>query len=448
MKRQTLINDNYSDREISDTCYFSNLKEIKDISDCLSSSIENINLLGEIVSIVETNNVSLETYRLYSIASESILNKLGIENTNRLLCFSYESRFLYSDLNTRLSTEAIKDVLKGTMDAIMAMFKKMIDTVNSLWKDYAVATNSLKKRIEKTSKIISQLDKNDVTAQFNDTSLSSSLKRGDELNIDNQLKNTFGAIVSLNKLIDQLSTIYTHIERGIEEDQPTDKVKEIIANQDFKSILGDTNFHVTNKSEKNKNDETIATDSDYALLGNAAFYVYVNTEGASSTIDFGIKKVNVAVSSSELPVLALSQMTNYLSSLEKVISNIDTFKNKNNTLINRLKNLLSVAQKSIDEERRSVKRGNTAEESFYMSIEDDKNNTNKKDDNVDSKIKKEGTLEKKELSNGSINKQYISLIKTYIKLQGNISYMPQKVILDGSYKLMSYIDKSLAFYKK
>ena len=460
MKKMTLFShDDFIDHELEDLFYAPSQKSFTEIAHCISTSLESLFVLDALTKTLSFENMSPMTYKLYCIGVQSHLEKLGLTPVVQL---SIESHAIGLTQSAYLSNEGVKNAIGAALKAIAAMFAKMYETVQGLWKEYSIATNSLKKRIQKMRKLIEKIEMNDVTATFKDGSLASALKNGKTVIIKTQLNNTFSAINGMHKFSGELSKIYEHIERGLEEETPSEQIAEQISSQNFKSLLQNTNFHVSDKVKKDEKPEVITTNSNYILLGNVAMYLYVDTEGKSGDITLSLQKVKSGDIDPDLPVLSLAELTGYLNILEKLANSIDGFKNENSALMNKLKALLTTAQKSFTEEKRSVKMGNTSEESYSFSTEVQAEQPEKKEetpadkpnenpgDKVEKNLENKGTLESKKKNSvtGSVSRQYLTMIRVYIRLQGSVSYMPQKAIIDGSYKLMSYMDKSLAFYKK
>ena len=459
MKKMTLFSqDDFIEDELREVFYSPIQKSFNEEAKCLVASLESLLVLDSLTRALSFEDLSPTTYKLYCIGAESALQKLGLDHVIQL---STESHAIGLSQSAYLSSEGVKDAIGAALKAIVAMFAKMHEIVKGLWKEYTVATSSLKKRIQKTRKLVEKIEMNDVTATFKDGSLASALKNGKDIIINDQLKNTFSSIGGMHKFSGELAKIYEHIERGLEEETPSDQVIAQISSQNFKSLLENTNFHVTDKVKKDEKPEVITTNSAYILLGNVALYIYIDTESKSGDITLSLEKIKSGDIDPDLPVMSLAQITEYLNTLEKLANAIDGFKNENSALMNKLKALLNTAQKAFTEEKRSVRAGNTSGESYSFSMEADAEKPEQKEekpnqnanenpgDKVEKNLENKGALEnKKKNDSSSVSRQYLSIIRVYIRLQGNISYMPQKAIIDGSYKLMSYMDKSLAFYKK
>lgn len=432
MSRPKLINDIiYTD--VMEIFSFPLQSDIKNMSSCLQTTLESMAVLNDIRLITTDVEINPATEKLYHICTQHNLKKLGLEN---IVMLSKESTISISD-NIYLSNEVVKEALENTMKAIMALFTKMTDTVQDLWKQYAVATGALKKRIETTQKIIDKINKDNVDAKFKDSSIASAIKLNNQIIIDQQIVNSEKIVGEIHK---EFADFYS--------------VSEAI-----KSLVDDGGVSTTSLSDVinkngNKNLEMFSSKEPQPLVGNKSIQLTYQEEGDNFKLDFKIVPIKSENLDPEVPVLSLEAMHKYLSSLSKLAGAIDGFKNDSNKTNASLKNLLSAVQKAVTEERNKVKKGKTSSESFSLSLEEEANkeeNNANKEDNKDSKedktIEKKGELAEKETKTSSITHSLLNFTKALIRTHGNLSYMPQKVMIDGCYKVMAYIDKSIAFYK-
>jgi hypothetical protein len=450
MKRLTLIQDTEI-KEIENVFYSPLKNDITSSLSCLVGSLESIDVLNKIVEITSSESISLDTFKLYSLCVNTSLAKLGLDNRLKI---STEDNSIGLSQNVYLSNESISEAIENSMKAISALFIKTTETIEDLWKQYASATSSLKKRIDNTRKTLNKINKNDVTATFKDTSLAKALKKDNQVIIKLQIDNTFKIVNTFHGLFDNLTKVCETIEQGLERYEDSKQTIEKVAQLNSQAAKGIKNVQVKDKDDKDQKPVATNIEDNDILVGNKAIQIYVNTEGNSGTLEVKAVDVSSENVNPELNVLPLSDINSYLSSLEKLTEVIDNFKSMSSKTSDKLKDLLNDTQKNITQQKNNVKK---VTESLSLSHEVqaklENENTPKDDDKssgdkIEKKIEKSGKLENKETKkDGSVDKSYLTVIKSLIKTQGNASYIPQKTIIEGSYKIMSYIDKSLVFYK-
>ncbi len=437
--------------------------------DSSAESLTDLERIGDIIEEHEVGECDLSTMKLVSVSLNHTYKRLGIDHTQyRLSKEAFDNQGIRK-IEFEMTAEGVGSAVRSGWDSLVEFFKKIMAKISELWKTYTKATEHLKMLVKNArQKLLSYNASPDVDDTFNDKSIAVALKIGDQLAITDQIQNT----LKLCSVVFPVNQFFTKKIEEVKTDTATgETTKQIKSELNIAKSLGNVAgsiIEITDKTEKN----TLPNIKDSnRLLGNGVVVAYIG-EGENLTIDIEKIMYNKDVEDFSLEVAHKEDMNRYLGSILKIILNIEQIRNKTDSDSKRTLNELNEIEKKMKQINKDKKKakannqnapkpnaGNNAPaanqnnqaanqvqgtESYNLSSEDD--NKNNGPAVTDGKLE----IDKDKVKSGEVSysKTAIKNLKELIKAKGKVSYLSTKLMIDGCYKLISYIDKSLAYYNK
>lgn len=457
----------------------------------LDNATEALDNLEDVEYLIRDHQVGTAdkyTAKIVSVSLSNSFKHLGINHNEYSLSKEAFDNDGLRKIEFEMTAEAVSTVIRDGWNALINFFKSIMAKIGELWKTYTKATEHLKMLVKNSrQKLLSYNSVDDVDDTFTDKSIAIALKIGDQLAITDQIQNT----LKLCSVVMPVNQVFTKIIKDVEADtEAGDTQKQTFETLDIKGSLGNAAqsvIEITDTTEK----ETLPDIKDSnRLLGNGVVVAYI---GKSESVTIDIEKIiyNKDVTDFELNVAHKEDMNRYLASLSKIIMNIEQLRNKVNSdskstlaeldaIGKKMKKIKADEKKAKEQAKKdNQKPGNgngdknetnnngnnqpqtnnqhtntQTNESYHFSSEanepnkpGDKNENNNKGPKVtDGKLE----IDKKEVEDGTrtYSKEAIKTLKELIKAKGKVSYLSTKLMIDGCYKLISYIDKSLAYYSR
>ncbi len=428
------------------------------------TSMESLSDLEIVQDLLKNHTVGDADEYTMKVAAASMKNsykRLGVDlNMPSLSKEAFDNDGLRR-LEFDMSIESVMGAVRNGWNAIIEFFKQIWSKIKELWKTYTNALNHLKMLVKNArKKLLSYKNVEDITDTFTDKSISKALKIGNELGVDKQIENCIREFQHIDVAKQDMIKDINKIQEAAES---KDTEKQTQAALDLRATMNKIGGFIKSKSEDKGNELDIKDDQ--RLLGNGVVIIYIDGENKNISIDVEKIMYNEDVTDFDLPVASKPDINKYLSSIINLINRIEQARNKSDTESKTILNTLdrfakknkklpdSVTDKNgktttIKKPNTNTNQANNNQNGNQNATEDNNNpednNSNDGANLPDSKLDSGDTKDIK--GNKDLDKENIKLIKELVKVNGKLTYLPTKIMIDGCYKLISYIEKSLVYY--
>lgn len=408
------------------------------------SHFDDVSTLTQIHKITSEGVTSQIAYECLCQATDIIYERFGLPNpVSHFAAENHSSTSLYH--HSQMSAEGIGETIHNAWEALVEMFRKVIAKISELWGQYMGTTKAFDAHLAKTTanlKSIKNRVKGDIEATFRSSSIASAIEYNGEIIIPQQLENTSRFIINYLKMADSFNTVLRDMLAAIKAND-TQKQANILDGDVMRKIAAGANISVSDKEQVDTPDVKSFDITDL-LMGNAVVKIHINTTEKKTTMKV-LSKMMKDKNDGILEVAGLENLEKTVKGLAVVSAAIGKMKtgavSDMNAALTTLNEIARAQKNTAEKVKREVasKKAQTAKKP--------KKGKKETPDEAAEQTAKAGEIQTEEGGKPHADdKAYLSTVKEVIKMVTNWGYLPAKVIIQGNYKVLSYVDKCLALY--